>query len=131
MAMNKKEKAAFEAAVRNAMKLGALRWTSPVTPDVPIPGGFGGEKVTGWSFNAHSQRVYPSYSTAVSHGEGSGTDRHRVGTQGAIRQYSTRALALKAMRHEIERACAENLVRVDLQLKEEDACSTSTKGEGQ
>lgn len=39
MAMTKKEKAAYDAAIKTAETAAALRWTEPVEPDVPVPKG--------------------------------------------------------------------------------------------
>lgn len=115
MAMTKKEQAAMQAAIDRAETLAALRWTGPVARDVGVPlQGYS----EGWDYNAHSQRVWLGWSDRVAHGEGKVPEagKYRSGSQGSRRMFSTKALALSAMRYEMEQKAAADLMRVDRQI---------------
>jgi hypothetical protein len=115
MAMTKKEQAAMQAAIDRAETLAALRWTNPVSPDVGIPEtGYS----QGWDYNAYTGDVYLGWSGRVSHGTGAAPEARSYlsGIQNPRRYYSTQALALAAMRHEIEIKAAGNLLKIDRQI---------------
>ena len=116
MAMTKKEQEAMRAAIDRAETLAALRWTAPVARDVGIPlQGYS----EGWDYNAHSMRVWVGWSGQVVHGQGTAPkdgQRHYNGSQGSRRMFSTQALALAAMRHEMEQKAAADLLKVDRQI---------------
>jgi hypothetical protein len=110
--MTKKEQAAMQAAIDRAEMLAALRWTNPVPRDVGIPEtGYS----QGWDYNAYSRNVYLGWSCRVSHGNGPAPEagKHRSASHGPRRMYSTEALALAAMRHEIEQKAAADLLKID------------------
>lgn len=111
MSMTKKEKTAHDAALAEARLLGALRWTSEVRPDVPIPIGAG--LSTGW-LPFHS-RVEIACSSSVHHATGR-TDK--TTSQNPRNLYSTKLLALRALRHEMELRFAQELANVDKQIAE-------------
>lgn len=119
MSMTKKEKAAFEAAIKKAETLAALRWTQPVERDVPPPSyDIGGATYTeGWDYNIYNCSVGKCWSEYTAHGSGEypGRDRRQMGgaSQGARRLFSTEAKAWAAMRHELEQKAAESLWEVD------------------
>jgi hypothetical protein len=115
MAMTKKEQAAMQAAIDRAETLAALRWTNPVQRDVGVPKDGYSE---GWDCNAWSKTVFIGWSDTVSHGTGPAPEAgvHRSGSQGPRRYYSTEALALAAMRHEIELKTAAELLKIDRQI---------------
>jgi hypothetical protein len=122
MAMTRKEQAAIQAAqaaMQDALDrvetFAALRWTNPVQRDVGIPkGGYS----QGWDYNAWTKTVFTGWSCAVSHGTGPAPEAgaYRSGIQGSRRYYSTEALALAAMRHEIELKTAADLLKIDRQI---------------
>ena len=115
MAMTKKEQAAMQAAIDRAETLAALRWTWPVERDVGVPlQGYS----EGWDYNAHSQRVWLGWSDRVAHGEGKAPEagKYRSGSQNSRRMFSTKALALAAMRYEMEQKAAADLMKVDRQI---------------
>lgn len=115
MAMNKKEQAAFDAAIAEAEINRALRWSDYETErDLLKPATFDGY-VNGWSFNTHCEEVYQSWSGSVTHGNGWVLDGKRpsYGSQNGISQFSTKEKALKAMRREMERKFAKALASVD------------------
>jgi len=113
MAMNKKEKAHIED-LKEMIEMGdillALRLTENVPCDVPIPVGSYSDIVNGYSFNSHSMSVSESCSSSISHGWKHGETR----SQNPREQYSTKLLAFKAMRHDMELLYAKNLRKIDL-----------------
>jgi hypothetical protein len=115
MAMTKKEQAVMKAAIDRADTLAALRWTNPVRRDVDVPqDGYS----QGWDHNAWTQNVFIGWSSTVSHGTGPAPEagKHRSGAQQPRRMYSTEALALAAMRHEIEQKAAADLLKIDRRI---------------
>lgn len=115
MAMTKKEKADFDAAIKQIALLGALRWTSPVKKDIPVPQSFG-ESTSGWDYNTHSSSVNQKWSDSVSHGDGPARTNRFCGSQNGRALFSSELLALKALRHAVELECAEKLRRIDEQI---------------
>ena len=115
MAMTKKEQAEMKAAIDRAETLAALRWTAPVERDVEVPQQGYSE---GWDYNAFSMSVWQGWSDRIYHGNGKAPVgyKDRNGTQGGRRMYSTKALALAAMRHEMEQKFASHLLSVDRQI---------------
>ena len=122
MAMTKKEKAEMQAAkaemqaaINRAEALAALRWTAPVQPDLDVPENGYSE---GWDYNSYSQCVFTSWSGRISHGTGPAPTEgnYSSATKGARRLYSTKALALAAMRHDIELKAAADLLKIDRQI---------------
>ena len=113
--MTKKEQAAMQDAIHRANTLAALRWTSPVQRDVDVPKDGYSE---GWDHNTWTREVFMGWSTATSHGTGPAPEagKHRSGSQQPRRYYSTKALALAAMRHEIEQKVAADLLKIDRQI---------------
>jgi len=115
MAMNKKEKAYVESLEKQL----SFRLTEKVYPDVPIPG-YGeleiNEVISGFLFNSYNQRVEESCSSSMSHARGRSD---KTTTQNPVEQYSSKLLALKAMRFEIERDCIKELYEVDQLIKKE------------
>ncbi len=111
MAMTKKEKAMLEAALMAA----ALRTTAHVEPDVPVPG-YGEQMTTGYT--PCYDRVCVACSTSMGRGIGRTDKPDSFGSGLAL--YSTRLLALRALRHEVERDCAVRLRRVDRMIEEEE-----------
>ena len=109
--MTKKE----QAAIDRADMLAALRWTAPVQQDVDVPKDGYSE---GWDYNAWKQEVFIGWSTICSHGTGHAPEvgKHRSGRQQPRRYYSTQALALAAMRHQIEQKAAADLLKIDRQI---------------
>lgn len=118
--ITKAERERQEQGVQEARIRTALRWTEPAPgPDVPPPDGFG--LSTGYLFNTYTNRVDVACSGPVSHAFGR-TDR--TTTQGARRLYSTRLLALQALRNAVERECAERLAAIDQQIEQEQGHGT-------
>lgn len=115
--LTKKQQEALEEAAREERIRQALRWTGPAPArDVPPPrdGGLS----TGYTYNAYTRRVIEACSSAVYHAIGR-TDR--TTTQRPIALYSTRLLALQALRATLEREFAEALEQIDQQIAREEA----------
>lgn len=116
MAMNKKEQQAFAEMQQQVALAKALRWTEPVQPDVMPP--TGNELRKGFLFNSYigGPRVDKACTSAVHHAFG---QNDKTTTQQARCLYSTRLLALKALRHELELKCAAILLGIDQQIDKE------------
>jgi len=116
MAMTKKERAEVDALILKAETLAALRWTSPATRDVlPPKSGY----TEGWDFNAHGKRVWLGWSGVTNHGTGAApklSERYKSASQNSRHMHSTEALALAAMRHEIELLAAADLLAIDRRI---------------
>ena len=112
MAMTKKEREALEAAKACA----ALRWTDGAQKDVPPP--VGSEESSGYCFNEARGQAYAAWSTSMIHGEGE-TRSDPYASRGAIGLFSTRLLALKAMRHAAETKAANRLRAIDRMIEDE------------
>lgn len=115
MAMTKKERAEFDARLLKAETLAALRWTGEVEPDIPVPKTFGTS--SGWSFNVHTRKVDATWSESAAHGYGLKRDGNRSASQGGISMYSTKELALAALRHAVELESAAALLSIDKQIE--------------
>lgn len=115
MAMNKAEKAELEEARRQA----AFRRTMPVQRDV-LPPPTTPDYAEGWDFNTHSKTVWLGWTTCISHGTGPAPvgKRHYSGSQGARSMFSTKELALRALRYALEEAAASDLRKIDAQIEE-------------
>lgn len=114
--MTKKEKAEFERLLTRA----ALRSTSPVEPDVAPPV-YGDGMTQGFTIVGpcgEYARVDVACSSSVYHGVGY-TDK--TTTQNPRWLYSSRLLALRALRYDIEQQCAVRLRRIDAMIEEEEA----------
>ena len=124
MAMNKKEQAAMQAAIDRAELLSALRWSAPVDRDVAPPdrgysSGYSSGYSEGWDFNAYNQTVWLGWSSSIHHGTGPAPkdgERYLSASQQCRSMYSTKALALAALRHEVERRVAADLMKIDRQI---------------
>jgi hypothetical protein len=119
MAMNKKEQAQMDE-LRQALRLAkALRWTEEVKTDVAPPSTYSSH-VSGYVYSSHGGRVEPAWTSSVSHGRGYSEPQSRIsGSQRAINMYSTKLLALRALRHAVELECAKKLSDIDTQIEQE------------
>lgn len=123
MAMNKTERAALESAQKELVVARALNWSrhESLLEDLPPPSGRGpGTRYTeGWGFNSHTEDVFPMWSGVVVHGYGSApTTTMASGSRshGGRALYSTKLLALQALRYEMERNAARALAKIDAQI---------------
>lgn len=118
MAMKKKEQAALAALQKAYAMALALRWTQEVKPDLLPPKSVIGEYTTGYLFNTYRLEVDEAWSGCTNHGRG--TVPGRNGSQNSRTLFSTKLLALRAMRHEVEKNAAENLAKIDALIAAEE-----------
>jgi hypothetical protein len=117
MAMTKKEKAALE----EALTLSALRATAGAQPDVMPPSSFSGH-TSGFLFAGERgdyPKVFEAWSESVSHGRGESRLASMSGSQGARSLFSSRLLALQALRRAVEIDCCKRLRRIDAMIEKE------------
>lgn len=116
MAMTKAERLRVEALEQELALERAFRLGTPVPPDVPIPSG--GEEKTGYTINLFAKAIYPTRTGAVSHTRGisygyefpRGDD---LRSQRGVPLYSTRVLALRALRYGVALEAAKHLLAID------------------
>lgn len=114
MAMTKKEKEYVDGLLLELKRAKAFRQTNEVLFDVAPPTDW--RTVEGWSYNLHTRTVYKTWSTSVCHGHG---DIKSSRQQRSISQYSTRLLALRALRHDVEQRFIAELMKIDDQIHAE------------
>lgn len=106
----------------------AMRLSADVLPDIPIPEY---PNVTEGYLVCYD-RVELSWSKSCLHGTGprkNSADGRTGASQGGRALYSTKSLALKAMRARVARRHAEDLARIDrriLEAETEEACAKSS-----
>ena len=112
MAMTKKEAAEVERIKEELRLKGALRATSPVEPDVPIPSlSTPSDLAKGYLFVCCNwPRIEKACSSSCYHS--SGRD-DKTTSQGARMLYSTPLRAALALRYATEQECAQRLAMVD------------------
>lgn len=114
--MTKKETAEIDS-LREQLRLAkSLRFTDAVAPDVMPPDNYS-KLSKGFLFNIYGEgRVVPACTSGTSHNFGSDD---KTTTQQPRALYSTRLLALRALRHEMEQDCARRLANIDRQIEVE------------
>lgn len=121
MAMNKKEQAAYDAAIRSAEVNRALRWSDYSTKtDVPPPKGT--HKLTkGWTarFWIGCDSIWRAVGKACSSSIYHGFDWEKTSSQNPKSLYSTRLLALQSARRQAEIKFAEMLADFDAEIEKE------------
>lgn len=125
MGMNKKEQAAFADLEYRLRLAKALRFTEPIERDVQPPACTDhDEKLRkGWDYNAYiggfsGPKVEKACTSSIYHGFGDDT---KTTTQRPKPLFSTRLLALRALRNNVETQVAEILAKIDEQIEEEKA----------
>lgn len=118
MAMSKKERAEMEELRQRLSTIAALRWTEPVEPDVPVPDWKTGNELSKGFLPCGSDRVEVACSSSCYHAIGR---NDKTNSQQARWLYSTRLLALRALRHRVELESAHKLARIDAQIENEKA----------
>jgi len=116
MSMTKKERAEMED-LRTQLRIAkAFRFTEKVRPDVLIPTG-SGVLSRGFLYNASNMawRVVPACSSSVAHSFGSSD---KTDSRNGCPLYSTRLLALRALRNDAEQQCAKWLADIDKAIEE-------------
>lgn len=117
--MNKKEQKEFDELKAQLRLAKALRWTSEVKPDIPLP--TGQQLAKGFLFNDYiggwdGPNVAPACSSSVGHCYGSD---ERTTTQQPRSLYSTKLLALRGLRHAVEQKVAAILAKIDEKIETE------------
>ena len=110
MALNKKEKEYMESIER----LAALHITPSVFCDVMPPSNE--DLSVGYTYNSHSLLIEESCSSSTRHSKGRSD---KTQSQLPIEMYSSKEMALRAMRNEIEKQFAKDLRYVDLMINKE------------
>lgn len=116
MSMNKKEQAEFDAAKKAVIVARALNWSEPVERDIPVPQN--GES-KGFTFNIYSAEVMFALSSSANHATSRDGFPKKTSSQRPMNLFSTKLLALKALRHAVEKECAEKLASIDMQIQAE------------
>jgi len=126
--MNKKEQAAFDELEQKLRLAKAFSWTSPVAPDLAPP--TEGHKLSrGYTYHTYSTMVQPACSSRNRSYRGAHElPELGLASTGGIMLYSTKLLALKALRHEVEHDCARRLASIDKQIEHELALDASPNG---
>ena len=119
MAMNKKEQAEFDAAKKAVIVARALNWSEPVEPNMPAPRH--GEEITGYLPHAYCGTFLYARSSSIGHATSRDEMPKRTSTQNARSLYSTKLLALRAVRYQVELECAKKLADIDIQIAVEKA----------
>ena len=116
--MTKKEQLEMDSLREQLRIAKALRFTEEVKPDLPKPEYDRGPQFNkGYLFNAYGEgRVAPACSSIVGHNFGS---QDKTSSRDGVALYSTRLLALRGLRHEVEKDCAKRLAAIDKQIDQE------------
>lgn len=130
MAMTKAEQAHVAKLEKDLREARALRFTEPVMPDLPEPKGFQATYTSGFSAHYYNGnfKVSPAWSGSVTHGIGyaSKEEQDKAGSSGrqnAAALYSTRLMALRAVRNTVEHEASRILARVDAEIESEIAAA--------
>ncbi len=112
MAMTKKEQAEMAALKQQLEYAVAFRFTEPVLPDIPRPKHSHSKTVLtgGWTFNEFGRWVEQACSCDSNHGTGAVL---KVSVQEPLDLYSSKELALRAMRQKLEQQFAKVLAELD------------------
>lgn len=98
--------------------LQSLHFTDPVVEDIPVPSG-SSDTTRGWLFNAYREhdQVQRSCSSTTSHSFGR-DDKTNAQQPRAL--FSTRLLALRALRNAVELEAATRLRGIDKMIEQEE-----------
>jgi hypothetical protein len=116
MAMTKKEQAQFAAMQAEITRLNGLLKAAvksePVERDLKIPSG--DDVIQGWDFNKHRthNNVFKSWSKSYKHNDGIYEENGRA-SQNGRELFSTKLLALKAWRYEVEQDLLFKIALID------------------
>lgn len=134
MAMNKKEQAEMAALRRAVLVAGAFVRTPSVRPDLPPPDRSGsGQKYTeGFNYNVHTRAVYEAWSDSSYQGRGRAPEdgKYRSASQNPVSLFSTRLLALQALRAAVEIKVANELADIDAEIEREIAAAAPQTKKG-
>lgn len=123
MAMNKAEKAHVAALEKQLAEARAFRRTDSVETDLLPPNGYGPERFTfgfrPFVYGTIEFRAEPIATSSIYHYRYQSGGRMSGGSQGAMRLFSTRLLALQGARNQLEQNVAEALARLDAEIEAE------------
>ncbi len=124
MAMTKKEQAEMAALKQQLAYAVAFHFTDPVLPDVPHPKHTDAKTVLteGWTLNEFGRRVEQACSCDSYHGTGTVL---KTGVQEPLDLYSSKELALRAMRQKLEQQFAKVLAELGQQISAEQVTPTA------
>jgi hypothetical protein len=128
--MTKAERAKMDSLVEKVRLNGALRWTSEVKPDVLPPTdqtvlvGYLAYGSIGWGYMPRVDKAWTQFHL---HGDGDGSNSRFVSSHGGRAMYSSKLLAVKAKRHQMELECAKILAAYDKLIEELETELDSTK----
>lgn len=130
MAMNKKELAEMAELKRSLLVAKAFRFTKKPVRDVAPPSGTNAY-TSGFDYNVSSIRVWDAWSGCVVNGHGPAPDpskaRYASASQNSRSLYSTRLLALEALRADYELEAAKKLADIDEEIEAEIKAQEGTK----
>lgn len=130
MAMNKKEQAEFASMKKKLAVASAFVRTPAVERDVPAPSPSGPTRYShGFDFNVYGFAINEYWSSCSSHytENPQGKSGYVSGSQRGISLYSTRLLALRALRHAVENKAASDLAEIDMKIEAEIKAQEGTK----
>lgn len=130
MAMNKKEQAEMAELRRAVLLAKAFRFTKKPARDVAPPSGTNAY-TSGFDYNVNSMSVWDAWSGCVVNGRGPAPDpskaRYASASQNSRSLYSTRLLALEALRADYELVAARFLAKIDEEIEAEIEAQEGTK----
>ena len=114
MALTKKEQQQLSDITNERDKLKKMLYSllgiEEVIKDVPIPDHFN-KALHGWDFNIYTGKIFPVWSTSVSHGTGN-YDTRGAGSQKGIESFSTQELATRAAHSAYKLKMLEDLIKI-------------------
>lgn len=130
MAMNKKEQAEMAELRRAILVAKAFRFTEKPMRDVAPPSDLS-KYTSGYDYNANAVRVWEAWSGSTVNGQGQAPDpsnaKFASATQNSRSLYSTRLLALQALRSDYETEVANKLADIDEKIEAEIKAQEGTK----
>lgn len=130
MAMTKKEQAEIAELRRAVLVAKAFRFTEKPRRDVAPPSGLS-KYTSGYDYNANAVRVWEAWSGSAVNGQGPAPDQSKArftsATQNSRSLYSTRLLALQALRSDYETEVANKLADIDEKIEAEIKAQEGTK----
>lgn len=117
MAMNKKEQAYIKDLEDQLRLAKAMRFTIKISPDVMPPAFENGKELRkGWLFNTYSRTVERGCTCSLYHSFGTDEEAR---SQNPMPLYSTKRLALMALRNRVEIELARELAQIDEAIEDE------------
>ena len=112
MAMNKAEKERMGLLELELKLLSSFKLSAPVLKDLMPPASYSDGLSKGWDFNSYNGEVFKACSSSI----GNGTGWDKTTSQNSKALFSTRKLALMALRYATERELLIKLSKIDEDL---------------